>query len=410
MSTLQYIDQMDVGGKRVLLRADLNVPLDGGRVADDSRILAVLPTIRYALERDCGLVIVSHLGRPGGRKVPALSLAPVSARLSDLLGAEVGFVPEVRGGTVEERAKALAPGSVIMLENLRFDPGEEENDEGLARALASYADVYIDDAFSTAHRAHASNVGVVHHIAARGGGLLMKRELTMLCRALDAPRRPLVAVIGGAKVKTKIGVLENLSRIADRILLGGMMSLPFLSAQGRYVGRGLDEEMVAEAGRILTGAGEGRFLLPADLVGGKNEDGSPRVVAPEEAGEASEVMDIGPAAMEQFISQVRSAGTMIWNGPLGVFEQAPYDRGTRAVAEAMAASSAFTLVGGGDTGAAIRRWGLDGRMSYVSTGGGAFLEMLAGKELPAVRALETAEAGTVSLSLASGPGRFLLGP
>jgi phosphoglycerate kinase len=389
---MQYIDNMDISGKRLLLRVDLNVPLDDGKVADDSRIRAVLPTIRYALDNGSRLVIVSHLDRPGGKVDPRYSLAPVSERLSELLGTPVHFVPQVRGPEVREAVDKLAPGNAVMLENVRFDPGEESNDPAFARDLGSLADVYIDDAFADAHRSHASNVGVTEQVPVSGGGMLMRREMSTLGRALDAPQRPLVVVMGGAKVKSKMGIIEHLSKRADRILLGGLMALPFLMARGRYAGRhDFSEEVAAEAKLIMERSGENKFVLPTDLVAVDRSNGEPyHILAAEDVRPDMEVLDIGPRTIEDFSMILRSAMTIVWNGPLGAFENEAFKQGTRAVAEVIADSRAFSLVGGGDTGRALERFGLRNGYSYVSTGGGAFLELMGGRELPAVRALESA--------------------
>jgi phosphoglycerate kinase len=390
---MKYIDSMDISGKRLLLRVDLNVPLDQGRVADDSRIRAVLPTIQYALNNGSRLIIVSHLDRPGGKVDPRYSLAPVCDRLSELLGSPVRFIPQVRGEEVQEAVRGMAPGTAVMLENVRFDPGEESNDESFSRDLASLAEVYIDDAFADAHRSHASNVGITGHVPILGGGILMRREITTLERALEAPQRPLIVVMGGAKVKSKMGVIEHLSRRADQILLGGLMALPFLMAQGRYAGKHeFDEGLIMEAQRIMEKGGPGKFVLPDDMV--VIEEGSTEpfnILASEGVRPSMSVMDIGPRTIERFSMVLRSAMTIVWNGPMGAFEDDAFRHGTRAVAEVIANTPAFTLVGGGDTGRALERFDLQNSYSYVSTGGGAFLEVMGGRELPAVKALRSVD-------------------
>ncbi len=389
---MQYIDNMEIGGKRLLLRVDLNVPLSLGKVADDSRIRAVLPTIRYALDSGSRLIIVSHLDRPGGKVVPRYSLEPACERLSELLGSQVRFVPHVKGKEVQEAVRKMAPGTAIMLENVRFDPGEESDDPAFAKDLASLADVYIDDAFADAHRSHASNVGVVEHVPASGGGMLMRRELSTLGRALDDPQRPLIVVIGGAKVKSKLGVIENLSRRADKLVLGGLMALPFLMAQGRYAGKhDFSEEIIIGAKRIMDRGGEGKFVLPIDLVAVDEKGEDFHILAAEDVRPSMKVMDIGPRTIEEFSMVLRSALTIVWNGPMGAFEDDAFRQGTKAVAEVIAGTRAFSLVGGGDTGRALERFGLQNSYSYVSTGGGAFLEVMGGRELPAVRALQNAD-------------------
>jgi phosphoglycerate kinase len=397
---MRYIDNMDIGGKRLLLRVDLNVPLDGQRVADDSRILAVLPTIRYALDNKSRVIIISHLDRPGGKIDPRFSLAPVCQRLSELLGSSVRFVPQVRGAVAEEAVREMAPGTAIMLENVRFDPGEEMNDESFARDLGSMADIYIDDAFADAHRSHASNVGVTEHVPVSGGGFLMRKEMTILGNALDAPQRPLVVAIGGAKVKSKMGVIENLSRRADKILLGGKMALPFLMAQGRYAGHhDIDENLVTGAERIMERGGVDKFVLPIDLVAVEEDSRDPlKILASEDVRPSMTVMDIGPRTIEAFSMVLRSANTIVWNGPMGAFEDSMFKQGTRAVARVIAETPAFTLVGGGDTGRALEQLGLQNSFSYVSTGGGSFLEVMGGRELPAVKALQAAGSGEAPAS------------
>ncbi len=388
--TMRYIDNMDISGKRLLLRVDLNVPLAGGRVADDSRIRAILPTIHYALDNGSKVVIISHLDRPGGKVDPRYSLAPVCERLSELIRVPVRFVPQVRGPVVEEAVREMAPGTAIMLENVRFDPGEESNDEGFSRDLASLADIYVDDAFADAHRSHASNVGVTGFIPESGGGFLMRREMTILEKAMDAPQRPLVVAIGGAKVKGKMGVIENLSRKADKILLGGMMALPFLTAQGRFAGsHEFDESLIAGAKRIMERSGPEKFVLPSDLVAVEEGSSDPlKILASEDVKPQMKVKDIGPRTIEEFSMVLRSANTIVWNGPMGVFEEDAFKHGTKAVATVIAETPAFSLVGGGDTGRALEQLGLQNSYSYVSTGGGAFLEVMGGRELPAVRALQ----------------------
>jgi phosphoglycerate kinase len=387
----RYIDQMDIKGKKVLLRVDLNVPLEGGRVADDSRILSIIPTIRYSLEKGSKLIIVSHLDRPGGKTVPGLSLRPVCERLSEILGTKVGFINEVIGPKVDEAVEAMRSASAIMLENLRFDPGEEGNDDAFSEALASYADVYVDDAFADAHRHHASNVGVTKYFSEKGAGLLMRRELQMLGKTLDTPKRPLVVIIGGAKVASKIGVLDHLSKKADRLLLGGAMALPFLRAGGMGVGSyDVDAGTIAHAHSLLESVEYGKVVLPVDLVVAdkKDEGAIAEVVSTGNIMPDKMTLDIGPRTVDRFVSEIQNAGTIVWNGPMGVFEMEPFSRGTRSIAEAIARSPAFSLVGGGDTNSAIDRYGLREKISYMSTGGGAFLEVLAGRELPAVEALE----------------------
>jgi len=394
---MRYIDELGMRDRTVLLRVDLNVPLDDQRrITDDWRIQAVLPTIQYVMEAGGRLVIASHLGRPGGRVVPELSLAPVAERLSQLLEEKVAFAGDIVGGRAREAIERMPPGSAVMLENLRFDPGEEANSEAFARELADLADAYVDDAFANAHRAHASNVGVVRFLPDHAGGLLMKRELNALGRTLDSPDRPLVVVLGGSKVKSKIGVLENLARKADAILIGGAMAFPFLEAAGAGTFRA-DQGSVRKASDILREVEKrgGRMLLPRDLaVTGDADRSSSREVVPVEGiGPEMAALDIGPRTIERFTAEIEGAGTVIWNGPMGVFEKEPFHLGTRAVGEAIARCPGFSLAGGGDTALALRRYGLADRVSYISTGGGAFLAVLAGTELPAVKALNGLSGG-----------------
>jgi phosphoglycerate kinase len=384
MNQIRYVDQMDLAGKRVLLRVDLNVPLRDGVVADDSRINAILPTVQYILDRGGMPILCSHLDRPGGKRVPELSLRPVSERLSELTGEKVAFVDEIIGPRAEEAASSMTSGSMLMLENLRFDPGEEANDPAFARSLASLADVYVDDAFANAHRAHASNVGVTKYFEAKAGGLLMKKELQALEGVLESPDRPLVVAIGGAKVSSKIATIEHLSEIADRLLLGGAMAFPFLRAQGIDVGdHRADGEAVQRAKRMLDQRPDA-LVLPQDFA---VDDGGRREVDVDELPKDQNVLDIGPRTIDRFASELKAAGTIVWNGPMGKFEQEGFEVGTRMVAEAIARSPAFSLVGGGDTNAALDRFAARGGISYVSTGGGAFLEMLSGRELPAIKVL-----------------------
>jgi phosphoglycerate kinase len=394
---MRYIDHMDVWGKRVLLRVDFNVPMDRDqKITDDWRIQAALPTIRYALDVGGRLIIVSHLDRPGGKIVPELSLAPVAERLAQLLEREVVFVNSIVGPRVQKAVGLSAPSSVVMLENLRFYPGEENDSDDFARGLAHLADVYIDDAFANAHRAHASNVGVTRFMTDCAGGLLMRRELEALGRVLDSPNRPLVAVVGGLKVSSKIGVLENLSRKVDKMLIGGAMAPTFFRALGMEMGDSVvSDESVQRASDILKEAEQKgtRIVLPEDLVvaSKKSERAERDVVSANGVKPGKMALDIGPRTIRTFVDELKGAATILWNGPLGAFEMEPFSEGTRTVGEAIARSSAFTLVGGGDTSLALRRYGLAERISYVSTGGGAFLEALSGGELPAVKVLEEAE-------------------
>lgn len=381
----------DVAGRRVLVRVDFNVPLDGGRVADDTRIRAALPTIELLRERGAALVLVSHLGRPKGKPDPALSMRPVAERLAELLGAGVHQAGAVVGGDVETMAAGLGPGETLLLENVRFEPGETENDPALAEALAALADLFVNDAFGAAHRAHASTEGVAHHLQGYAG-LLLEREVTELTRVVEAPARPLVVVLGGAKVSDKVGVIDRFLGIADRILIGGAMCFSFFRAQGVPTGDSLvEEEGVELAQEALAKAesSECELMLPVDLVLGERFDAGaePRESDGVEVPDGWMGLDIGARSAAAYAEAIAAAGTVLWNGPMGAFELEPFAAGTRTVAEAVAAAPGTTVVGGGDSVAALHRFGLAEKVDWVSTGGGASLELLEGKKLPGVEAL-----------------------
>jgi phosphoglycerate kinase len=382
----------EVAGRRVLVRADFNVPLDGGEVADDTRIRAALPTIELLRERGAALVLVSHLGRPKGAPDPALSMLPVGERLAELLGAEVRQAPAVIGGDVEQMAGALGPGDVLLLENVRFEPGETENDQALAGALAELADLYVNDAFGAAHRAHASTEGVAHLLPGYAG-LLLEREVTELTAAVESPRRPLVVVLGGAKVTDKIGVIDRFLETADRILIGGAMCFCFFRAQGIATGDSLVEgegvKLAAEALERATEAAECELALPVDLVLGESFDAAAdrREIDDVEVPDGWMGLDIGKKTASAYAEAIAAAGTVLWNGPMGAFELEPFAAGTRTVAEAVAEAPGTTVVGGGDSVAALQQFGLGEKVDWLSTGGGASLELLEGKKLPGVEAL-----------------------
>jgi phosphoglycerate kinase len=392
MAKLSIAD-LDLAGKRVLVRVDFNVPLnDRLEVTDDTRIRAALPTIRYARDKGAKVFLVSHLGRPKGKVVPAMSLAPAAARLSALLGQPVGMAPDCIGAAAEAAAATLAAGQVLMLENCRFHAGDEKNDDAMSRALAKLCDVFVNDAFGTAHRAHASTVGVTKFVPVSAAGFLMVKELEYLGRAMTNPDRPFVAILGGAKVSDKIGVLKNLVAKVDTLLVGGGMAYTFLKAQGMEIGGSLLEADKLDVAREVLDAARRNgvpFLLPADHVIAQ------KVAADAETRTAESTaipagwmgLDIGPKARQAFAAAIRSARTVVWNGPMGVFEMAPFREGTFAVARAIAEGGATSIVGGGDSVAAVAQAGVADRMSHISTGGGASLEFLEGIELPGVAAL-----------------------
>jgi len=387
----QSILDYPVAGKRVLLRVDFNVPLADGQVADDTRIRAALPTIRYLVERDCPVILASHLGRPKGNVVPELSLRPVAARLGELVGRPVRLADDCVGPAVEAAARDLAPGDLLMLENLRFHKEETDNDAAFARQLAGLAEVYVNDAFGAAHRAHASTEGVTHFLPAIAG-LLMQRELEVLGTLLHEPRRPFVVVLGGAKVSDKIGVIENMLSKADSVLIGGAMCFTFFKAQGKEVGHSkLEEDKLDVARQALAAAAASacEFLLPSDIVvAAEARAGADRRTVAVDAIPAEQIgLDVGSATVAEFTRRITAAGTVFWNGPMGLFEIDDFALGTRAVAEAMAACPGVSVVGGGDTVSALRRFGLEGKMTHVSTGGGASMEFLEGRPLPGVEAL-----------------------
>jgi phosphoglycerate kinase len=392
MAKLSIAD-VEVAGKRLLVRVDFNVPLGEGQVVtDDTRIRAALPTIRHGVTAGARLLLVSHLGRPKGKPVPALSLAPVARRLGELLGRDVPLAPDCIGPAVEAMAERLAPGDTLMLENCRFHPGDEANDEGMGRALARLCDVFVNDAFGAAHRAHASTVGVTRFVPVAVAGFLMAKELEYLGRALHDPARPFVAVLGGAKVSDKIGVLRNLAGQVDALLVGGGMAYTFLRARGVEVGASLLEADKLEVARSIldrAGAKGVRVLLPADHVIARTVEASAeaRLVDSSEIPAGWMGLDIGPKTRQAFATAIRGARTVVWNGPMGVFELPPFREGTLAVAHALADAEAVSIVGGGDSVAAVTQAGLADRMSHISTGGGASLEYLEGKELPGVAAL-----------------------
>ena len=387
------VRDIDVKGKKVLCRCDFNVPQDKatGAITDDKRIVAALPTLKYLLEQGAAVIACSHLGKPKGEWKESLTLAPVAERLSQLLGQEVIFAKDIIGEDAQAKAAALKPGQIMLLENLRFDKGEEANDPAFAKALASLADVYVSDAFGTVHRAHASTAGVAAYLPAVSGFLIQK-ELEIMGGALANPKRPLVAILGGAKVSSKIGVINNLLDIADTIIIGGGMAYTFIKAMGGTVGTSLLEEDRLDYCKEMMDKAKAKgvkFLLPVDTLCAAefSADAKPELVDTMAIPDDRMGMDIGPKTIALFSDAVKDAGTVIWNGPMGVFEFPAFAEGTRAVAQALAETDAITIVGGGDSAAAVAQLGYADKMTHISTGGGASLEFLEGKELPGVACL-----------------------
>ena len=390
-SRLRTLNELDASGKRVLVRVDYNVPMNDGAMSDDSRLRATLPTLQHLLNRRAAVVICSHLGRPDGKVVETLRLAPIARRLSQMLDRPVATVSDCIGPEVEAAVAALRPGQALLLENLRFHPEEERNDPVFARGLAALADLYVNDAFATAHRAHASTEGVAHLLPS-AAGFLMEKEVSSLSRLLQEPARPFATIIGGAKVSTKATVLEHLLQRVDALLVGGGMACTFLAAEGYEMGRSLVEKEVLPTARDFINAARQRgvsLLLPSDAVVVRElkAHAPHETVGIAEVGPDQMMVDIGPDTVRQFREMLQRSRTVFWNGPLGVFEMPPFDQGTRLVAEAMAGLDAVTMVGGGETVAAVEQAGLAWRFTHVSTGGGASLEFLEGRTLPGVAAL-----------------------
>ena len=386
---MNTLESLDLNGKRLLVRADLNVPIKDGEVASDLRIVASLPTIKAALQQGAAVMIMSHLGRPvEGESAAEFSLAPVARHMSKLLDTPVELVTDYL-----DQKPALAPGSVALLENVRFNAGEKADDEALAKKYAALCDIFVMDAFGTAHRAQASTHGVAKFAPEACAGPLLSGELSALGKALDNPARPLVAVVGGSKVSTKLTVLESLSGIVDQLIVGGGIANTFIAAENHAVGKSLyEEDLIAEATRLRAAAiaKGGDIPVPVDVVCGQefSESTPATTVAVDQVGEGEMIFDVGPETARQYAELLKNAGTIVWNGPVGVFEFPQFAEGTRVVGEAIAQSDAFSIAGGGDTLAAVDQFGLTENISYISTGGGAFLEFLEGKKLPAVEVLE----------------------
>jgi phosphoglycerate kinase len=390
---MKQLGDIDVEGRRVLVRVDFNVPLKDGVITDDTRIRAALPTIEDLRRRGAKLILASHLGRPKGGPDPAFSLRPVAQRLGELLGVPVAFATDVVGPSAQFAEKRLAPGDVLLLENVRFEAGETSNDEQFAAALGQSADVYVNDAFGSAHRAHASTEGITHHVADAAAGLLLEREVSTLGAILAAPARPLVAVLGGSKVTDKIAVIRRFLELADTVLIGGAMCFPFFKVEGHAVGASMCEEEGLEPARealALAGDSRATLRLPVDLGLGEHVDATAerRDSDGVDVPEGWMGLDIGPRTAAAYAQEIAAAGTVFWNGPMGVFELDAFAAGTRTVAEAVAAAPGTTVVGGGDSVAALTQLGLEHSVTHLSTGGGATLELIEGRTLPGVAALE----------------------
>ncbi|NPU84168.1 MAG: phosphoglycerate kinase [Syntrophaceae bacterium] len=397
---MKFIDTLDLKGKRVLFRFDYNVPLDGsGNITDDIRIRSTLPTINYALDEGAKVVIMSHLGRPKGKHDPKYSLAPVAKRLSRLLEKQVKMAGDCIGDDVRQLVAGMSPGDVVLLENLRFHPEEEKNDEAFARELATLGDVYIDDAFGNAHRSHASNVAITRFVPECAAGFLIKKELNYFQKVIDNPPRPFVFIVGGSKVSDKLAALSNLATKVDKMIVGGGMAFTFLKALGYNVGRSIvEDELIPKAEEILAMVKERgvKFYLPIDVVIAeeKSAEAETKIVPVQEMNSHWLGLDIGPATITLFAEALANAKTIVWNGPMGVFEIDAFGRGTAALAHSVANSYALTIVGGGDTDVAIHKTGESDKITYISTGGGASLELLEGKVLPGIAALEECGAAT----------------
>ena len=389
---IRTIDQIELKGERVFIRVDFNVPLDEkNRVTDDTRILLSLPTIRFVSEAGGKLILASHLGRPKGKKDPKFSMAPVAEKLSQLVGGKISLATDCIGEEVQKQIGGMREGEILLLENLRFHPEEEKNDEVFSKALASLCDVYVNDAFGTAHRAHASTEGMTRYVKTVAAGFLMMKEVEGLEKALLNPQKPYVAILGGAKISDKIGVIQNLLDKVNTLLIGGGMAYTFLKAEGFQIGKSLvEEDQIGFSLNLLEKAkGKIKFLLPSDHIAAERMDVQAKreIVKNDQIPSGWVCLDIGPETVKAFSEEIKSAKTIVWNGPMGVFEMEPFSQGTFAIAKAIANSSAFSIVGGGDSVAAVNKAGVADQISHISTGGGASLEFLEGKKLPGIEAL-----------------------
>ena len=389
--TVRYIDQMDLKNKTVVCRVDYNVPYDKNmNITDDTRIKATIKTIKYCIDNEAKIILISHLGRPKGKKVPEMTLAPVAERLSSLINKKVLFIKDEIGKDTKDIINNLKPGDIVLLENIRFYPEEEKNDEAFGKKLAELGDIYVNDAFGTAHRGHASNESITRHIKECCAGFLMKDEIEYFKKITANPERPLLAVIGGAKVSSKLEVLQNLIKNVDHLIIGGGMVFTFLKAKGFNTGNSLlEKDLINTANDILNQSGN-KILLPEDIVvAEKFENDSPsKIVEADKIPDGTMGLDIGPKSIEKFSSLIQTMKTVVWNGPMGAFEMSSFADGTNKIAKAIAESGSLSVIGGGDSVTAINNSGLADKMSYISTGGGAFLEMLEGKTLPAIAALD----------------------
>lgn len=391
---MKTIKDIDISGKRVLIRVDVNVPMDKFQnISDDTRIKAILPTVQYALDHQAKIILASHLGRPKGKMVPEMSLSPVAKRLGRYLSKSVKMAPDCIGPDVEALVEQMEAGEIILLENLRFHQGEQDNDETFAAALARLCDVYINDAFAVCHRKNASVEAITRFAPECGAGFLLQNELSYFKKAFDDPARPLVAIVGGAKISSKLAALENMLRRVDKVIVGGAMANTFLKSLGVHIGRSrTEEELVDTAGQLMKNAADKgiKFYVPVDAVvtDGDHPKADVRIVPVQEVPEGWMIMDIGPATILLLEEVLADAKTIVWNGPMGVFEEEPFSKGTLAMAKMVAESSALSIVGGGDTDVAVHKAGESDRITYISTGGGAFLALLEGKPLPGVAALD----------------------